>query len=777
MEIMELPETSSASLPPKQIRVLLTLPTPRIRVSAMSELKGFSGKDGDEDRARSWISKVKSAFVRDQAPDEEKCLVIGDLLTGPARNWYHQLSRTTRSSCKDLHQSFQIQYCGRGVSVARQYCHARQRSGESPLKYLHRLNVDGLRARLQVTDGSPDVRREHVEHFIETLDDRDLADQFALLRIPDADTLEEVLRSRQRAKAKQSKTVYGSTKPRQKTTAAAAGTRAVRAIHAPSDSSDSDEESCESADESLHRVYLTATTQQERSQDQRPRDQAQDLLKQDRRPKRDIRSTDEGTPPQRSRGDAAGVGGEDVKLGRSPGWNPSEATVNKAIDNTCELHGKFTAAVASLHEIDEYSRSNVKMALDITHGESRVYRKYHVPDKKFKQAKAMGKINNEKATLLFDSGAEVSILDAAFARKLGHYVDNSQALECEGVGKSPYMAEGCTRLKITLAGSLVYFFDGWVGPPTDGQDLILGMDFMVPTGIHLNLVDGSICLPDEVRIQLAGRRPLYGDKVEQVTLGRHCEIDVGGSTELKLHTAPSDRHKLWVTRGDRWVPTVAGGPGKICYLQIVNVGDRKLVLQRDTSIAMRLTGDRIPHIPGYFSIGSRRYAEWQNLTYQATTDAGAATPGLEVVHRPAVDCPLYKLPTAILKRPPSRSGKVAIVDPDDIINDSATSESHGTDTRRGGSATPANGECARALISQVCGATNPVCDTACLAENSADSSEGRKHAPIDDYDLNTRSASIEYGDEQVCIKEGGDLYAEDVEGHLGGTSGSHTHDR
>jgi hypothetical protein len=49
-----------------------------------------------------------------------------------------------------------------------------------------------------------------------------------------------------------------------------------------------------------------------------------------------------------------------------------------------------------------------------------------VPDKKFRQAKAMGRINNEKATLLFDSGAEVSILDAAFARKVGCYIDISQ---------------------------------------------------------------------------------------------------------------------------------------------------------------------------------------------------------------------------------------------------------------------------------------------------------------------------------------------------------------
>ena len=35
------------------------------------ELKEFAGKDNDEDRARGWISKVKSAFLRDQAPDNE----------------------------------------------------------------------------------------------------------------------------------------------------------------------------------------------------------------------------------------------------------------------------------------------------------------------------------------------------------------------------------------------------------------------------------------------------------------------------------------------------------------------------------------------------------------------------------------------------------------------------------------------------------------------------------------------------------------------------------
>ncbi|GMF30457.1 unnamed protein product [Phytophthora fragariaefolia] len=37
---------------------------PRIRVSAISELKEFSGKDNDENRARSWLSKKKKGEIR-----------------------------------------------------------------------------------------------------------------------------------------------------------------------------------------------------------------------------------------------------------------------------------------------------------------------------------------------------------------------------------------------------------------------------------------------------------------------------------------------------------------------------------------------------------------------------------------------------------------------------------------------------------------------------------------------------------------------------------------
>ena len=55
----------------------------------MAELKEFSGSEKNEEWSRNRVSKVRSAFLRDQAPDEEKSLVFSDLLTGPVRDWYN----------------------------------------------------------------------------------------------------------------------------------------------------------------------------------------------------------------------------------------------------------------------------------------------------------------------------------------------------------------------------------------------------------------------------------------------------------------------------------------------------------------------------------------------------------------------------------------------------------------------------------------------------------------------------------------------------------------
>ncbi|ETI40149.1 hypothetical protein L914_13840 [Phytophthora nicotianae] len=242
---LDLPASRQATIATAATTTGLPAITPCIRVSAMLELKEFAGKDDDENRARAWIGKVKSAFVRVQAPDDEKCLVLGGLFTGSARNWYRQLSWITRSDWEELLREFQVQFCGFGVSVARQYYHARKRADETPLEYLHHLKVAGLRAKLRVKSGPSDICREHVEYFIETLDDRDLAGQLALLRISDADALEEVLRARQRATNRQGRAQFGSSKYRQKAASSdatkSAPTRKVQAVMATNQSDSNSE--------------------------------------------------------------------------------------------------------------------------------------------------------------------------------------------------------------------------------------------------------------------------------------------------------------------------------------------------------------------------------------------------------------------------------------------------------------------------------------------------------------------------------------------------------
>ena len=254
--------------------------------------------------------------------------------------------------------------------------------------------------------------------------------------------------------------------------------------------------------------------------------------------------------------DVAGTSREDAKLGRSPGWNLVRAersrlcvyaflerkVVDGSDDKQDDLHNTCDSSnclrsFSSVRRHEEYARSPTKKELVLAPGESRGYCKYHTPGKWFKQDKVVGKINNEKATMLLDSGAEISIMDTAFARKVRCFVDENQQQECVGIDENTYMTEGHTSIKITLNGSLVYYFDVWVGDQV-GQEAILGMDFIVPAGIRLDLADGTLVLPNEVRIHLAGRRPLYGSSMQPiVTPEQHVVLPVGRSAEIGSTTS------------------------------------------------------------------------------------------------------------------------------------------------------------------------------------------------------------------------------------------------
>ena len=128
-----------------------------------------------------------------------------------------------------------------------------------------------------------------------------------------------------------------------------------------------------------------------------------------------------------------------------------------------------------------------------------------------------------------------------------------------------------------------------------GQEAILGMDFMLPAGIRLDLADETLCLPDEVKIHLAGRRPPYGVNINPIST---C-----GNPSRRIHRNEDwsrfPKSKLWVRRDKKWVPTVTTGPGQIKYLILTNIVDQEVILNHDTPLGWRMMMDIIPRSPGY----------------------------------------------------------------------------------------------------------------------------------------------------------------------------------
>ena len=94
-----------------------------------------------------------------------------------------------------------------------------------------------------------------------------------------------------------------------------------------------------------------------------------------------------------------------------------------------------------------------------------------------------------------------------------------------------------------------------------GQEAIFGMDFIIPAGIRLDLADGTLCLPDEVRIQLAGQKQPYRSTMQEITANdQHVVMPIGGSAEVKIGIAPFN-FKLWVTRDPKYAPAGITVPG------------------------------------------------------------------------------------------------------------------------------------------------------------------------------------------------------------------------
>ncbi|GMF41618.1 unnamed protein product [Phytophthora fragariaefolia] len=190
---------------------------------------------------------------------------------------------------------------------------------------------------------------------------------------------------------------------------------------------------------------------------------------------------------------------------------------------------------------------------------------------------------------------------------------------------------------------------------------------------------------------------------------------------------------------------MTAGLGKTRYLKITNISDQKLALQADTRIGMWLGGGRVPRTPGFVLVGSRRYAEWQNVAFQATTDQVSEEELHAEPDEPLVDRPLYETPLKILRRDTEDAKPIVALVPMAYPDE-------------------AKPEPISELVGRAGGSDCPIASDS-VSEASEDVHEVRPDHEEAASQLNTPPIATQddAGDEEVCYRKGGDLFAEDVE--------------
>ncbi|KAE9332294.1 hypothetical protein PR003_g14583 [Phytophthora rubi] len=179
--------------------------TPRLEIAThlpLGNIKPFLGTRNKSERSMQWLRKFMYEMKGTHTPTNEWCMAFELRLQDGALHWYRQLPRKTKRTWKLLSDAFIKYYCSKFTQSAKARCYSAKREDkEHVCDYLNRLNGYARNAGVQFENGGRKAK-DHVDHFLDTCDDRGLEERLCHTRVKDIHGLEEmindILRSRER---------------------------------------------------------------------------------------------------------------------------------------------------------------------------------------------------------------------------------------------------------------------------------------------------------------------------------------------------------------------------------------------------------------------------------------------------------------------------------------------------------------------------------------------------------------------------------------------------
>ncbi|KAE9169684.1 hypothetical protein PF005_g27860 [Phytophthora fragariae] len=182
--------------------------TPRLKIAThlpLNSIEPFCGIRNQSEKSMQWLRTFVYGMKGTHKPPNTWCVPFELSMYDGAQYWYRQLPRKTKRTWTLLSQAFIKYYCVDFTRSAKARYYSAKRDGEEHVcDYLNRLNGYARNAGVQFEDGGRDANH-HVEHFLDTCDDRDLEECLYHVRVSDIYELEgmidNILRYRERNSA------------------------------------------------------------------------------------------------------------------------------------------------------------------------------------------------------------------------------------------------------------------------------------------------------------------------------------------------------------------------------------------------------------------------------------------------------------------------------------------------------------------------------------------------------------------------------------------------